>query len=72
MRVRAFSGVFSVGAGNKDYRIDSGLDIETSAEILSFLDYVERVCVHVHPSICLSVHPGDESGLGHKVGIWGI
>lgn len=32
----------------------------------------ERVCVCVHLSICLSFRLGDEVGVGHKVGIWGI
>lgn len=73
VRVHASSGVFSVGAGNKDCRIDSGLDIETPTEILSYSWIMPRrkgVCVHL--SICLSVHLGDEVGVCHKVRIWGI
>lgn len=74
MRVRASSGVFSVGAGNKDCRIGSGLDIETPTESLSYSWIMPRrkgVCIRVHSSICLSVHPEDEVGVGHKSGDMG-
>lgn len=57
VRVHAASGVFSVGAGNKDCRIDSGLDIETPTEILSYSWIMPRrkgvcVCPFVHLSKC--------------------